>query len=118
MGRHVLLVMSNPVSAERESEYNDWYSNRHVGDVVDVPGFAAATRYVASEAQMVGPPQYKYLAVYEIDADDPADAVRSLREALATPGKMPVSDAMDRNSLFVHVYTAITEKVSSSDRAE
>jgi hypothetical protein len=112
MGRHLLVVMSNPVSAERETEYNEWYSGRHIGDVVGIPGFAAATRYVASPAQVVGQPQLKYLAVYEIDAEDPADAVKSLREALATPGLVPVSDALDRKSLFVHVYTAITDKVT------
>ena len=114
MAKHVLVVMTNPVSAECETEYNDWYSGQHIGDVVNVPGFAAATRYVASTAQVAGPPQFKYLAVYEIDADDPADAVKSLREALAIPGRIPISDALDRKSISVHVYTPITERVTSS----
>jgi hypothetical protein len=114
MGRHVLIVMTNPVDAEHEAEYNDWYTGRHIGDVVGVPGFGSATRYVASAAQLVGPPVHKYLAVYEIDADDPADAVKALRDALAIPGRMPVSDAMDRKNLMVHVYSAITDRVTSS----
>ncbi len=54
MAKHILVVMSNPVSPDREAEYNDWYTSRHIPDIVSLPGYAAATRYVASPAQMSG----------------------------------------------------------------
>ena len=113
MPKHILVVMSNAVSAEREAEYNEWYTGRHVRDVVSLPGFAAATRYVASTAQMAGPPPHKYLAIYEIDAADPADALKSLREAAPMLGRVPMSDAIDLAGISVHVYTPITERVTS-----
>ncbi len=37
MPHYAYVVHSNPV-AGREDEYNDWYSNRHLADVVAVPG--------------------------------------------------------------------------------
>ena len=42
-----LVVLTNPV-AGREDEYNDWYSNRHLGDVIAIPGIVAAQRFKAN----------------------------------------------------------------------
>src|ERR1700704_107863 len=45
------LVFSNPV-AGREDEYNKWYDTQHAQDVVAVPGFVTAQRFVASETPL------------------------------------------------------------------
>ncbi len=112
MAKHILIVMSNPVSSDREADYNEWYTGQHIHDVASVSGFAAATRFVASAAQMSGEqPPHKYLAIYEIEADNPADAVKNLGEAVAG-GKVPVSDAIDTQSVVTYIYTPITERVT------
>src|SRR5690606_19186746 len=41
---YAYVVLSNPVPG-RDQEYNDWYSNRHLADVVAVPGFVSAQRF-------------------------------------------------------------------------
>jgi len=30
MAKHLLVVLSNAVSKEREQEFNDWYTNQHI----------------------------------------------------------------------------------------
>jgi len=65
--RWVNLVETNCVDASREKEFNDWYTNIHLPDVLDTPGFTAARRYEAKEFR---DGRGKYLAVYEIETDD------------------------------------------------
>ena len=61
----VLVVLTNPASAEAEVAYNDWYTNVHVPDVLAVPGYVSATRYKAFDGWQVF--DQKYLTLYELD---------------------------------------------------
>jgi hypothetical protein len=38
------LVFSNPVPG-MEDEFNEWYSDRHVHEIVRVPGYVSAQRF-------------------------------------------------------------------------
>ena len=68
---YYLYVLNQPEPG-REAEYNDWYSNRHAPDVVSIPGFVSAQRYVASEQQMRpdAKPPVKYMIEFKIITDD------------------------------------------------
>lgn len=97
--KHVFVVMSNPVEG-REEEYNDWYDNQHVPDVLNVPGIVGAKRFKLSTAQRAAPPYpYDYLAIYEIESDDPQSVMDYIKNVRFTE-KMPISDALaeKRNS--------------------
>jgi hypothetical protein len=51
MARYNYLVISN-ARAGRESEFDRWYTEQHLHDVLRVPGFIAAQRFeVAQDAQ-------------------------------------------------------------------
>ena len=111
MPKGLLLVFSQPVSADREAEYNDWYDNVHLHDLVAVEGVASASRYRVSNSQLLpdaapdGPP---YLAVYEIEADDPAAVLAAIREGGAS-GAFRLGDTLDGatvQALFVEQITA------------
>ena len=70
MARFSFVVYSNPVEG-REEEYNDWYSNRHLKDLLAIPGVISARRFKLSGSQIRGAVQaYRYLAIYDIEADD------------------------------------------------
>ena len=70
MARFSLVVYSNPVEG-REQEYNDWYSNQHLNDLLAIPGVISARRYKLSDTQIRDAAQtYQYLAIYDIEADD------------------------------------------------
>jgi hypothetical protein len=100
--RHVLIVLSNPV-AGREDEYNDWYDNVHLGEVLQVPGFVAAQRFVAAPALpgREGPPR-QYLAIYELETDDLQASLAALTKA--APG-MDISSAIDASSALAYPFT-------------
>src|SRR5580658_3367893 len=73
---YYFFVFSNPV-AGHEDEYNKWYNEQHGPDVVAVPGFVTAQRFVKNDLplyRMVDLQVPKYLIVYKIVTSD-VDAV-------------------------------------------
>ena len=105
---HRLLVFSNPVEG-REDEYNDWYDEVHIDEVLEVDGFVACQRFSADDGTEGAPA--RYLAVYEIDADDPVAAYDTLQ---ASVGDMNVTDAIDRSSIAAWIFTARGERIAVS----
>src|SRR6267142_7014244 len=107
MGRYVYTIFSNAVSG-KEDEFNRWYTEEHLDDVLRVPGFVAAQRFKLSADGPKGL-SGRYLAVYEMDIDDPQHAFVALAEAVQD-GQMPISSAMDPVNLASSVFTPITER--------
>lgn len=105
MDRSVLVVFTN-VLDNRDDEFNDWYDNIHLQDVVDLPGYVGASRYRVSSAQLAedAPLVHKYMALYEIEGD-PAVAIKALAEASPT---MNISDSLDTATTTVLVYDEIS----------
>lgn len=60
----VQTVCTDPA---KEKEFQEWYDNIHVPDLLQAPGFVRATRYANNE---LVPGEGKYLAVYEVESDD------------------------------------------------
>lgn len=87
MPKYTFLVLSNAVDG-KDAEFNEWYTNRHIPDVLDVPGFVAGQRFRLTDAQRGKPPYaHRYLALYEIETNDlqktlDALAARSGTEAM------------------------------------
>lgn len=109
--QHLLLALTNPVEG-RDDEFNDWYSNRHLDDLLQIPGVRAARRYALSDVQRMPPPYpYKYCALYEIVTDDLSGVMKALGERARTAA-MPISDAMAPNSLILY-FSSITDWVGA-----
>jgi len=91
--RALLLVHTNVASAEQEQEFNDWYDKVHIPQLLErIPGLVTARRYAASTD--LPPLPERYLAVYEIEADDPAAVVKAINDAVVT-GKVDFTPTMD-----------------------
>lgn len=94
MPKGIMLVQSSPSDPSREDEYNDWYTNSHLADVLSVPGFVGARRYKLHAAVSgEDAPVNRYLAIYEIDADDLTAPMAELR-ARSASGQMQMSDVL------------------------
>lgn len=86
-----LLVLSNPVRG-RDAEFNDWYDNVHVPDVLKVPGVTGGRRFKVLDGT------WSYAAIYDLDTNDPATLMRELELRVAS-GEIGISDALDAASL-------------------
>lgn len=110
MGKHVLVVLSNAVEGQDE-QFNRWYTEQHLGDVLRVPGFTAAQRFVLSETQLRSDEfPYRYLAIYEVETDELTATVQALAEAAGT---MMISPALDRDRTVAWFFTPLTERVTA-----
>ncbi len=108
MARHVYAVFTNPVEG-REDDYNDWYDNRHLDDVMAAAGFTTSRRLRLSATNPAQRSPHRYLALYEIDTDD-IDAVNAALLSAAGTDALPLSDALDLTSLSGGYYEVITER--------
>lgn len=91
MARYRQIVFTNPVEG-REGEFNRWYDEVHLPEVLAVPGFLSATRYAVT--QPGGDiPSHRYVAIYEMEADDP-DAVLAEVGARVERGEIAISDTI------------------------
>lgn len=112
--KHILIALTNAVEG-RDDEFNDWYTNRHLADLMALPGVIAAQRYALSDYQRVDPPYpFKYCAVYEIETDDLPAVQKALKERANTPA-MPISPAMAPGSLILY-FRPISERVEAKAR--
>jgi hypothetical protein len=68
MAKYLLIVFSDCKDPTREKEFNDWYSDMHVPDMLEIPGMIRATRWMSAEPERSQ--HRKYLALYEMETDD------------------------------------------------
>lgn len=104
MGKYVMVVQSQAKDG-RDDEYNDWYGTVHIKDICAVPGVKSGRRFKSTPVAM-GAPGLKYLAIYEIEADDPM-AVMAEMGKRASEGKMQTSDALDAPASVLWFYKAM-----------
>jgi hypothetical protein len=101
MAKFKLVVMTD-AKAGREDEYNDWYTNQHLGDIVAIPGFRSAQRFKLKDA--VGfEHRNRYLAIYEIESDDPQAVLAEMFARRGTPA-MVESEALDLEKASVGLF--------------
>jgi hypothetical protein len=98
VARKLLLVQTSPV-AGREDDYEKWYDEVHLRDIVDLPGVVSGQRYGMVEGVVPGAPApdpaavKSYLTIYELDGDP--SAIFAEMMARIGDGRMALSDSLD-----------------------
>lgn len=110
MRRFKMLVFSEPF-AGREDEFNAWYTGRHLDDICALEGFTSAQRFVVHSVSM-GTSLNKYLAIYDVETDDPDWVIENMFAHRDTPA-MPIPPAFNLDATTVQLYEVLTEKVEA-----
>ncbi|OLT10095.1 hypothetical protein BJF79_05070 [Actinomadura sp. CNU-125] len=79
----ILHVESGPAGPDVAAEYNRWYDEVHIPEMLAIEGIVSARRYAPVDGDT-------YIAHYEIEGD-PKAAMKRLRDA-ASDGTMHLSD--------------------------
>jgi len=108
--RYKLLVKSNPSSSAKEEDFNKWYDQVHLGQILDLPGFIAAERFIFGDTQLRGTPEptHRYLVIYDIETDDLQSSIAAMRERLGTP-RLSVSDTIDTPNAWTEIFVALAK---------
>jgi hypothetical protein len=96
-----LLVFTSPREG-REDEYNKWYDEVHLPDLLTVPGLVAAMRYRISQPAEAPAPAHRYLAIYDVDGD--VRAVLAEMRARSADGRHTISDSLDTENTSLTVW--------------
>jgi len=106
MRKFTWIVQTNAFPGQ-EDAFNAWYDDVHLDDLLRIPGVTAARRsQLVEQVQMTTDEtglkltdakgidaKYKYLAIYELEADDPAALLEEIKSRSNTP-EMVISPAM------------------------
>jgi len=103
MPKYKMLVFTNPAKGGDEANYNKWYNEQHIPDVCRIDGFSGAQRFKRN-----GDGPTEYLAIYEMEADDPDAAIASLGSKSGTD-EMVMTDDIDLENATIMVYETLTE---------
>ena len=108
MAIYRLIAFTDPIAGQ-DQEYNDWYNNVHLPDVVAIPGFVSAQRFVLKTAT-AGDLKNKYLAIYDMETDDPEALMAEVGRRAGTE-QMILSQALDLTSENSGIFEPCSEIV-------
>ena len=103
-----MLVYTNALQG-KDTEFNRWYDQVHVPEILELTQAVAAQRFSLSEAQVGDPEPHRYLAIYEFEVDS-KDALESL---MASAEKMDPGSAIDQENSKMVFYDELGARVSS-----
>ncbi len=111
MGNYRFVVLTNPTEG-KEDEFNEWYNETHLKDVLQVPGVISGQRFKVHRPSLSPnqDPSHDYLAIYEVETDDIAATLADLRSRPNTPA-MVMSDAIDLAASSSLIYETLTPRM-------
>ncbi|GAB3102884.1 DUF4286 family protein [Pseudomaricurvus hydrocarbonicus] len=109
MPHYKMVVFTRP-KAGREQEYNDWYQNVHLRELVAFPGITSAQRFKLS-ATLGEADAQPYLSIYEIETED-IDSVAQAIQNAAQNHQLTMSDAVDLEFAEANIYQVFGAQVN------
>ena len=106
-----LVALTTPLPG-KEDEYHDWYNNVHLPELVNGLGMLGASRYELV-AKMSGADANTYLAIYDVETDDPAGFLGKVG-AFAQSGGMTMSDSQDPAAGYTAFFKALGDRFEPS----
>ena len=78
----ILIVGVNNIDPDKEQEFNDFYDNIHIKEVLKTGFIKQATRYRSAPYQAAGPQVAypKYITIYEFDSEESQQEYEANRE--------------------------------------
>jgi hypothetical protein len=110
MAKWMMTVETNCTDPAQEKEFNEWYNNVHLQDVLSIPGVVRATRY-----ENPGPAegQAKFLCLYEIEAEDALQVMADLSAGMARwaeQGRLSPALAIVGGCLYRQIMPPVAKK--------
>jgi hypothetical protein len=102
------IVYSNPMPG-KDAEFNDWYTDVHLAEVLQIDGFISAQRFQLAEPQVVDDQPYRYMAMYEIENDN---IEKTIQNVMAASGGLQMTDAMDTDKVHIAIVQSVAGVVS------
>jgi hypothetical protein len=91
--KYKMVVFTNAVEG-KDKEFNDWYQNTHLKQIVSIKSFVQAQRFRFNANIIPGAANpSRYMAIYDIETDDINASLGAMND-LAASGRMPLPESM------------------------
>lgn len=111
MAKCKLIALTNPIPG-KEAEFHDWYQNTHLRELVAFEGVEGAQRYKLV-AKLIGADANQWLAIYDIETDDPGALLARMGQAAAS-GTLTQGTASDMATTYTALFIEHGPRVESS----
>jgi hypothetical protein len=81
MTRHLFMIITGGPPADQAEAVEDWYVNRHMRDVLAVPGFTAGQRFRLAPDPEAGE---RFITIYEMECEDRNAVIAEVRRRAGT----------------------------------
>ncbi|MFT5605828.1 MAG: hypothetical protein ACI9G5_002800 [Paracoccaceae bacterium] len=100
MARYEYVILTQAVEGKLE-EFERWYDEVHLRDVLKIPGVVSArrSRICSIKNTAVDGPAWNSLAIYELEADDPEKVKQAISDAAGTAA-MTMSAALEKDGIL------------------
>jgi hypothetical protein len=102
---YAVMVFSRPL-AGKDTEFNDWYEHEHLPDMLAIPGFTAAQRFVTVKTGTPTSTLPPYLALYDV-ATRNLDATNAEVGHRMTNGSLRKGAAIDYPGIVTVIYAPL-----------
>lgn len=112
MPKGIFLALSNPASDDVHDDFNQWYDDVHVKEVLALDGVQSCRRFKRASSQIMPGDDAagrQYLALYEVEVDDWAKFSEAMMSGFAE-GRITINP--DLLQLDPMVMTMVFEEVS------
>lgn len=97
------------IDSDLDDEFNKWYNEVHLPEIVTCPGFISGTRYVADT-----PNGRQYLAIYELESE----AAFASEELKARRGWGPFTGRVSANGrIYNEIYHVTADELKKGARS-
>lgn len=113
MQEYRFVVFTNPTEGQ-EAQFDEWYVNQHLPDVLKIPGFKTGQRFALESAQLRdGPHPWQFMTIFELETDDLAATLAELARRANTP-LMPMSPSIAPHRM-AYAFKAVTPKLQAPE---
>lgn len=114
--RTLYLVFNNP-NPGQEEEFDEWYDNVHIPEVMSLGNIVSAQRFKCRQLDRDAgqPVAHAYLTVYELEGD-PNEYMAKIGAAVASGEVQMAGAPFDRTNVNMSFWTPVTAKVVGEPR--
>lgn len=105
------MIMLSRALPGRSEDYQRWYDDTHIPEMLQVPGIVAAQRFRVVR-NVAGETTYPYCTIYEMEGDSP-DAVLGAMFQAMQGGKVTMSDTVDPTDAQGFIVEEVGERVTA-----
>ncbi len=100
MARFTYTILSSAVPG-REEEFVSWYRDRHLADVLRMPGVVSGKLFSLDFQRVyeLDAPQWTLMTIYELEGDDPDAIIAAIRGASGSEA-MPSTEALTKAGMI------------------